>query len=338
MRATIAVSLAARSSLHYRSNILHGQTMSLSAESLAEDNSRLIAIGMMCGAVFTFSLLDSASKYLVTIAAVPILQAVWVRFLSHLAFSFVAFGPRSFGNSLKSARPSLQLLRSFLLMTTTGLNFLALQYLQLDQVATIFFLTPFLVAVLAGPILGEWIGWRRLVAILIGFSGVILIMRPGFGGIHWAVSYSFCATICYAVYTILTRYLARHDSSMVTQIYSPLAGLVILTPLGLWAWEWPAELSTWLLMLSTGVFGGFGHYLLILAHRRAPAPILAPFTYVGLMSQTLMGYLVFSQLPSQWTLAGGAVIVSSGLYLLYRERATSKEGPAAASLAADIRN
>lgn len=313
--------------------------MPLSAETRTANNTRLVAIAMMCGAVFTFSLLDSSSKYLITIASVPILQAMWVRFLSHVAFSAVVFGPRSFAHSLKSARPGLQLLRSVMLMTTTGLNFLALRYLQLDQIATIFFLTPFVVAVLAGPILGEWIGWRRLVAILIGFSGVILIMRPGFGGIHWAVSYSFCATICYAIYTILTRYLARHDSSMVTQIYSPLAGLVILTPLGLWAWEWPAQLSTWLIMLSTGVSGGFGHYLLILAHRRAPAPILAPFTYVGLMSQSIMGYLVFSQLPSQWTLAGGAVIISSGLYLLYRERATSRaEGPAAAALSVDIRN
>lgn len=313
--------------------------MSSSADSLAEEHTRVTAIALMCGAVFSFSLLDSASKYLITIAAVPILQAMWVRFLSHVVFSFVAFGPRSFVGSLKSARPGLQLLRGFMLMSITGFNFLALQHLQLDQVATIFFLAPFFVAVLAGPLLGEWIGWRRLVAILIGFSGVILVMRPGFGGIHWAVSYSFCATSCYALYNILTRYLARSDSSMVTQIYSPLSGLVILTPLGLWVWEWPAELSTWLIMISTGISGGFGHYLLILAHRGAPAPILAPVTYVGLLSQCLMGYLVFSQIPSQWTLAGGAVIISSGLYLLYRERATSKkEGPAAASLSTDIRN
>lgn len=313
--------------------------MTLPAGSIAQDNTRLMAIAMMCGAVFTFSLLDSASKYLITVASIPILQAMWVRFFSHVGFSFFVFGPRSFAASLKSARPGLQLLRGFLLMATTGFNFLALQYLQLDQVATIFFLTPFLVAVLAGPILGEWIGWRRLVAILVGFSGVILIMRPGFGGIHWAVSYSFCATISYAIYVILTRYLARHDSSLVTQIYSPLAGLVILTPLGLWVWEWPTELSTWLIMFSTGISGGLGHFLLILAHRRAPAPILAPFTYIGLVSQTTMGYLVFSQLPSEWTLAGGAVIISSGLYLLYRERAASKaEGPATASLSADIGN
>jgi drug/metabolite transporter (DMT)-like permease len=313
--------------------------MASSAGIVTPDNTRLTAIGLMCAAVASFSLLDSAAKYIVTIAAMPILQAMWVRFLGHIAFSFVIFGPRRFIASTKSNRPGLQMLRGLLLMSTTGLNFLALQHLQLDQVATIFFLSPFVVAVLAGPILGEWIGWRRLVAILIGFSGVILVMRPGFGGIHWAVSYSFAATLFYAIYNILTRYLARHDSSMVTQVYSPLAGLIILTPLGIWAWQWPPDLWIWLIMISTGISGGFGHYLLILAHRRAPAPILAPFTYVGLVSQTLVGYLVFRDLPSVWTLAGGGVIVGSGLYLLYRERATSRlEGPAATSLSTDIRN
>lgn len=306
---------------------------------LTDDRARVQGIALMCCAIVSFSVLDSAAKYLVTVAAVPIFQAIWLRFVSHVAFTFFAFGPRSFARSLKSTKPGLQILRGILLVCTTGFNFAALQYLQLDQVATIFFLSPFLVAMLAGPILGEWIGWRRLIAILIGFTGVILIMRPGFGGIHWAVSYSFCATICYAGYNILTRYLAQHDASLVTQVYSPLAGVVILMPIALWTWQWPADPWVWLILLSTGISGGFGHYLLILAHRRAPAPILAPFTYVGLLSQSIAGYLIFSEVPSQWTLAGGAVIISSGLYLLYRERRIEKaDGPAAASLSADIRN
>lgn len=313
--------------------------MTTQAGLLTNDGARMQGIILICCAVAMFSILDSAAKYLVTVAAVPVFQAVWFRFFSHAAFTFVAFGPRSFAHSLKSTRPGLQILRSIFLFSTTGFNFAALQYLQLDQVATIFFLTPFLVAVLAGPILGEWIGMRRLIAIMIGFSGVILVMRPGFGGIHWAVSYSFCATLCYSAYTILTRYLAQHDSSLVTQTYSPLAGVVMLAPIAFWTWQWPPDLWVWVLMISTGISGGFGHYLLILAHRRAPAPILAPFTYLALITQTIVGYLFFSELPSVWTLAGGAVIVGSGLYLLYRERRMSKaeEGPAAASLSGDIR-
>lgn len=293
---------------------------------------RFSAIGLMCTALACFAVLDSSAKYLVTAAALPIFQVIWFRFVSHAAASLLVLGPKRTARSLRSARPALQILRSILLFATTAFNFAALQYLQLDQAATIFFLTPFIVALLAGPILDEWVGWRRMLAIMVGFSGVILITRPGFGGIHWAVVYSFGATLCYACYTIATRYLARHDPSFVTHVYSPLAGVVMLAPLGLSVWQWPPDLPTWLLLISTGVSGGLGHYLLILAHRRAPAPVLAPFTYLGLLFQSLAGYLVFSDVPSPWTLAGGAVIIGSGIYLLYRERneARAKEAAAAA--------
>jgi drug/metabolite transporter (DMT)-like permease len=313
--------------------------MQSSETDLAAIENRMAAIGLMCIAIGFFSLLDASAKYLVMVSSLPVFQCIWMRFVSHACFSFVAFGPRTFAQSLRSARPGLQMLRGILLFATTGFNFAALRYLQLDQVATIYFLTPFVVAILAGPFLGEWIGWRRLVAIMVGFSGVLLVTRPGFGGIHWAVSYSFASTVSYACYIILTRYLARHDPSMVTQIYSPLAGVVMLAPLALWVWEWPQDVRSWVLLFSTGVSGGIGHYLLILAHRRAPAPILAPFTYLNIVTQTTMGYVVFSQLPTVWTLAGGGVIIGSGLYLLYRERVVSKrEQAAAASLASEARS
>ncbi len=295
----------------------------------AADDGRLPAIGLMGSAILCFAVLDASAKYIVAVAALPVFQAIWIRFISHAVFSFVAFGPRNVLGSLKSARPGLQMLRGILLFSTTGFSFAALRYLQLDQAVTIFFLSPFVVATLAGPILGEWVGWRRLLAILIGFSGVVLVIRPGFGSIHWAASYSFGAAVCYACYNVLTRYLARFDPSLVTQVYSPLAGVVMLAPIGLWVWTWPVHWWVWAIVISTGVSGGFGHYLLILAHRRAPAPILAPFAYTGLTWQCLIGYLVFKDVPSAWTLAGGGVIISSGLYLLYRERAAARPAPLA---------
>jgi drug/metabolite transporter (DMT)-like permease len=311
----------------------------MSAPSLLiDEGSRLKAIGLMCAAIAFFALLDTSAKYLVTVAAAPLFQAVWVRFLAHIALNAAIFGPRTFVQSLRTRHIGLQILRGGFLFASTALNFAALQYLQLDQSVTIFFLTPFLVAVLAGPLLGEWIGWRRLLAVLVGFSGVILVLRPGFGGVHWAVIYSFAATLSYAFYTLLTRYLARYDASAVTQVYSPLVGAVAMAPLGLSVWTWP-DLTTWLLMLSTGLYGGIGHYLLILAYRRAPAPVLAPFTYVSLIFQAVLGYLIFSDIPSGWTIAGGTVIIASGLYLLHREHIMVKaDGPATASLSADLRN
>ncbi len=284
------------------------------------DFSRLAGIGLMCCAIVSFSFLDAAAKYIVTFAALPVLQVAWFRFFSHAVLNIAVFGPRDCMRAFKSSRPGLQMLRGVLLFSTTALNFAALRYLQLDLIATMFFLSPFIVAILAGPILDEWIGWRRFIAILVGFSGVLLIVRPGFGGVHWAIVYSFGATSVYACYIVLTRYLARHDSSLITQIHTPLAGTVLLFPLAAYVWVWPPDLLIWILLFATGTIGGAGHYLLILAHRNTPAPVLSPFTYIGLVSQTALGYAVFSDVPDVWTLAGGSVIIGSGLYLLYRER------------------
>lgn len=302
-----------------------------------DESTRLRAIGLMCVAVALFAFLDATAKYAVTVAAIPLFQLVWMRFLSHVVLNVTIFGPRAFFRALKANKPLHQLLRGLFLFGSTGFNFAALQYIQLDQSATILFLTPFLVAVLAGPLLGEWIGWRRLIAVMVGFSGVLLVLRPGFGGIHWAIIYSFGATASYALYTLHTRYLARYDPSSVTQVYSPIAGVIAMAPFGLSVWTWPQDVSAWVLMVSTGIFGGFGHYLLILAHQRAPAPLLAPFSYVNLIAQVALGYLIFSQVPSLWTAAGCAVIVASGLYLLHRERTVEKGGAATASLSTDSR-
>ena len=206
---------------------------------LLEESSRLKAIGMMCAAIGLFALLNSTAKYLVGAAAMPLFQVVWMRFTSHAVLNAVIFGPHNAARALKSTKPWMQFVRGLFLFGSTAFNIAALRYLQLDQSVTIFFLTPFLVTVLAGPLLGEWIGWRRFLAVLVGFSGVILVVRPGFGGIHWAASYSFLATTCYASTRICTRYLAQFDRSLTTQIYSPLPGMVAMAPLAFSVWVWP---------------------------------------------------------------------------------------------------
>ncbi len=284
---------------------------------------RLRAIGLMCAAVVLFSVLDATAKYLVTRGGLPVLQVVWLRFLGHALLTVIILGPLAVPRLARSAKPLLQWMRSLFVLGATVFNFAAVKYLQLDQTVTIFFLTPLLVAALAGPMLGEWVGWRRLLAILAGFAGVILVTRPGFGGIHWAVAYSFAATASYALYNIATRYAAGYDSSEISQFYTPLAGVIVFLPFALTLWQWPQDLLAWGLILSLGLTGGFGHWLLIIAHRHAPAPVLAPFVYVGLISISALGYLIFGDIPTLWTLSGGAIVIASGLYLLYRERHTA---------------
>ncbi|MFD0987459.1 DMT family transporter [Methyloligella solikamskensis] len=305
----------------------------LLSEGFEGPRHRMIAIALMIGAVVSFSLLDSTAKYLVT-EGLPVAEVVWVRFTAHAIFTSLVLWPIATVSPFKTKKPFHQILRSLFMFGATALNFFALRYLQLDQTVTIFFLGPLIVAGLAGPILGEWVGWRRLAAIMVGFIGVLIVIRPGLGGIHWAASLTLISTFCLSLYSIWTRYLAHYDPAEVTQFYSPLAGVVLAMPFALLAWEMPPDGFTWLLLATLGLWGGGGHWLLILAHRRAQAPVLAPFIYVGLLSNTIIGYAVFGDIPTWWTLAGGAVVILSGLYLIWRERSAGKnEGEAAADIA-----
>jgi drug/metabolite transporter (DMT)-like permease len=296
-----------------------------------DPRQRLKAIGLMALATVCFGGLDSTAKYLVGVKGVPVAEVTWFRFAGHVVFSAVALWPFAFKPSLRSAKPLVQIFRSALMVVTTGFNFIALRYLQLDQTVTIFFLTPLLVAALAGPLLDEWVGWHRGLAIVAGFLGVLLVMHPGFGTVHWAMLFVLVATLGYALYNLATRYLAAFDPPEVTQTYTPLAGVVIMALFAFAAWHWPPNEAVWVLLASLGFWGGLGHWFLILAHRSAPAPVLAPFIYLGLLWMSAAGYFIFGDVPTLWTLSGAAIVILSGLYLLGRERklmGAAKGGPA----------
>jgi len=296
----------------------------------ADPRHRLQAIGLMSLATLCFAALDATAKYLGAIKGVPVTQVVWLRFAGHVVFSALVLWPFALAPSLRSAKPPIQVIRSCFMILTTALNFVALRYLQLDQTVTIFFLTPLLVAALAGPLLGEWIGWHRVLAIIAGFAGVLVVMHPGLGVMHWAMLLVLGATFGYALYNIATRYLAAYDPASVTQTYTPLVGVLVMAPFALTAWQWPQDWWVWILFASLGFWGGLGHWLLILAHRIAPAPVLAPYIYLGLIWMSVAGFLVFGDVPTLWTLGGAAIVILAGLYLLARERkATTKGGPAA---------
>jgi drug/metabolite transporter (DMT)-like permease len=294
-------------------------------------DSRPFAIALTCVASFLFAFLDTGAKYLATVAHVPVLQIIWVRFVVNAILIVAMLGPNPVRRALPSKKLMNQLLRSVFLIGATAFNFLALQHLQLDQTATIFFLSPFIVAALAGPMLGEWIGWHRILAICAGFTGVLFVTRPGFGNIHWAVSFSLIATLSYALYILWTRYLARFDSARTTLVYTPLAGAVLVAPFAFASWQMPEGIWVWSVLLSLGLFGGLGHWLLILAHERAPAPILAPFGYINIVFMIALGVTVFGDVPSWWTLAGAAIIIASGIYLLFRERYSPGSAPASSA-------
>lgn len=289
---------------------------------------RLKAIGLMLLAVAFFSGLDTAAKYLVTREGLGVGQIVWSRCIGQFVLLLLlvpGFGLMSTKALFTTNSLGLQLVRSVLMVATTAFNFLALQYLRLDQTVTIVFLAPLMVALLAGPLLGEWVGRRRLAAILVGFAGVLIAVRPGFGEIHPAVLYSFAGMLAYALFIILTRHMAHFDPPLVTLFYSMFAGTFGAIPFAIADWHAPPDGLSWLLLGSLGILGGFGHWLFLHAYRLAPASAIAPFLYTQLLTMVAFGFIVFGDLPDLWTLAGAALIVASGVYLIHRERKVARE-------------
>lgn len=290
------------------------------AGSLSAD--RLKAIALMCTAVTLFSCLDTTAKYLQSHTAIPVAEVVWMRFVGQMLLMIVILGPAMIPNLLKTQKFALQMTRSFLMVATTMCNFFAVRYLRLDQTVSIAFLAPLVVAALAGPFLGEWVGLRRMMAIVTGFFGILIVVRPGIAEVHPAFAVSFLAMLAYALFMLLTRKLAAFDPPFVTLFYALMFGTFAGAPFAIAHWVWPDGFGQWLMLLSLGAFGGLGHYLLILAYRLAPASSVTPFLYFQLLSMVGLGYLVFGDVPDRWTLIGSSVVVASGLYLVHRERMT----------------
>lgn len=285
-----------------------------------EPVNRAKAIALVIVAVTFFTFLDGTAKYLVSVEKLPVNQVVWMRFFCQFLFIVLAVGLVRIPRMLRTHKLKHQIFRSVLMLLATACNILALRHLRLDQTTTINFLAPLTVALLAGPLLGEWVGWRRMIAIMVGFAGVVVAIRPGVAAFHPAFLLSLGCMLAYSCFTLTTRYLAAYDASDITLFYSMLAGTIAMAPLGIVDWVWPSSVTAWVVMLSLGAWAGIGHYVFIVAHRWAPASLISPFLYVQLLSVTAFGYLVFGDLPDVWTLTGSGIIVASGIYLLHRER------------------
>jgi drug/metabolite transporter (DMT)-like permease len=297
-----------------------------SAGGTARHTSRELAIALMIAAVTLFSALDTSAKYLINNDHIPVTQVVWMRFLVQFVALLVLVplaGTLSLPQLFKTSVPGWQLVRSILMVATTIFNFLALEFLQLDQTVTVAFMAPLMVALLAGPLLGEWVGWRRMVAIVVGLVGILIAMRPGTGAVHPAIIYSVLAMLAYALFMLLTRHIASADPPMVTLFYSMFAGTFLGAPIALADWISPSSAAMWMLLLILGALGGLGHWLFLHAYRLAPASSIAPFLYMQLISMVGFGYAVFGHVPDQYTLIGAAIVVASGIYLVHRERVTN---------------
>ncbi|MCK6449666.1 MAG: DMT family transporter [Alphaproteobacteria bacterium] len=278
--------------------------------------SPILGIGLMVLTVNLFVTMDAVAKYLSLF--LPVLQIVWARNVFAIACTLPVLRGQRPGISLRSARPGLQLVRSGLLLASTFFFFSAIQHIPLADANAISFVSPLLVTALSVPFLGEQVGIRRWAAVVVGFVGALIIIRPGASGMQAASLLALGSSFCFAFYQIATRVLASSDNALTTALYSPLVGAIATSLVMPFVWVSPTP-TQWAFLVTVGALGGLSHFVFIKAYEKAPPSMLAPFSYTQLIWSVTLGYILFDNLPDRWTLLGAATVVTSGLYTLYRE-------------------
>ncbi len=279
--------------------------------------NRRRGILLVVGATLCFSVLDASAKWLVQ--SLPVLQVVWLRFATHVLLMALILAPKHGRQIVRMKSPGLQALRGLMLASMTALNFVALQYLQLAETGAIQFSVPILIALLSAWWLHEKLDTRRWLAVGFGFAGVMLVIRPGSQAFHPALLLCVGNAVLYAVFNMLTRRMAASETPESMQLLSAAMATLLLAPFALAQWQTPAGVAQWTLLLLCGLMGGVGHLFVAMAHRYASAAVLGPFIYQQILYMTLLGWLVFDQVPDAFVVAGALVVVASGLYLLWME-------------------
>ncbi|OGA76897.1 MAG: hypothetical protein A3G81_19905 [Betaproteobacteria bacterium RIFCSPLOWO2_12_FULL_65_14] len=287
----------------------------LQADSAA---NRLTGIALVSLTYLLFTLLDGSAKWLV--GSVPVIVVVWLRFVTHVLFAGAVLFPLRGMSLVRTRHMRWHLARAAMFCGMTGINFWALQYLQLAVTSSIYFLMPILIAVMAAPLLGEKLDAGRWAAIVAAFAGVLVIVRPGSADFHPAMLLSVVNAVILALFNLMTRRLAAYDSPETIQYLPAVGAAILLAPFAIAGWESPQGWLEWSVACLLGVLGGVGHYFLALAHRYAPATVIAPFLYQQVLYMALFGYLVFGDVPSPAVWVGASIVIASGLYLFARER------------------
>ena len=288
--------------------------------AMANRDNPGLGIFMMLVTYFLFSLVDTSVKWLLY-AGLGSFQLAFMRYASHfvISLSTIAWGGVSLSR-FATPHLGLVLFRGFLLVSATALNFIVLRHLSLTVVSAIMFSAPIIVCLLSWPLLGERVGPWRWFAIILGFSGVLVVIRPLGESFHWAALLTCYNAVALALYSIITRRLSGLVAAETMQFYMGALGTFSLLPLAFLDWVTPSSLFQWMLMCVLGVWAWAGHGLLTRAHGLAPANTLMPYTYSFMIFLTIESYIVFAEFPDRWTLIGASIVVISGLIIWKRAK------------------
>ena len=266
-------------------------------------------------------IMDGFAKYLSS--DLPVLQITWARYFFTVAFTFpIMFF--FYRNQLKwSEKPKLQFLRGLILLTANICFFYSISVISLAKALTLAFVAPLIVTAFSPIFLSEKVGLRRWLAVIIGFIGSLVVIRPGFVEINLASLAALGTGVMYGFYLIITRKLSTSDNPLLTLLLTGVVGVIIISIVMPFVWVKPT-LNEWFMMAAIGIFACVGHLFLILSLKYADASKLAPFSYFEIITNIIIGYYFFSDFPDNWTFLGLFIIVLSGIYISRRENLVRK--------------
>lgn len=283
----------------------------------------LLGIGLMLSAMAVLPFLDVVAKHLGQ-TGVPVMQIVWARLffgaIITLPFALNLAGWRG----LAPRMPVMHTARAIFLIGATGFFFLGLTYLPIADCLAIFFVQPLVVTMLSPLILGETVGIRRWMAVVVGFIGTLIIIRPGFQEFNPGVIFALGAGLCLAIYMLLTRRISGSAPAMVTTFYTSLIGAIITTAVVIFFWQPPSP-GEWGLFVLLALIANGGHYLIVKAYDYGEASMLAPLSYTEMIMAVVLGWYFFGDLPDRWTVAGVGILIACAIYISVRERVRNIE-------------
>jgi drug/metabolite transporter (DMT)-like permease len=279
----------------------------------------LLGIALMLVSGTIMPVMNGFGKMLAT--SYPPEQVIWARLLTHLLWVLAFFLPRSGMSLFRTARPSVQLALSLCMLVSTTLFFFAVPHVGLAKASVINFVAPFMVMLLAVPMLGERLALRRFLAVAGGFAGVVVVIRPGFDALDWACSAILASSFFFALFQCYSRLAAAVDRPETSILYSVLAGAIVMSAVVPFGFVMPRTPMDGAIMASLGLVGATGHYFMARAFSYADASIISPFLYWQLLGAVAVGFWLFGDLPDAWTWIGAAMIVTAGLFLAWSEAA-----------------
>ena len=288
---------------------------------MIKQNERL-GIFLMVITTIVFASQDGLSKYLATEYNVYMVVMIRYWFFAAFVMTMSSRKPGGVKQVAKTKTPLLQIFRSLLLVAEMCVTILAFTLLGLAETHAIFASYPLIIAMLSGPILGERVGWRRWIAICVGFFGILIILNPGNGIFSPYALVPLAGAILFALYGLLTRYAGQYDNSSTSFFWTGIIGCIAMTAIGLNFWD-PVSQADWSIMLILSASGMLGHFLLIKCYEVAEASAVQPFAYLQLIWASIIGIIIFGEQITTNVFIGACIIVGAGLFTLWRERKVS---------------